>query len=206
MKDIPINAKVQCSDSACGKSTNVLINPVTHEVTHVVVQDKSLPDNSTRMVPFDKVASATQNQITLSCTRDEVAHMQPFAVTRFIQETGSGQAYSSGGAYTSQYVINDTGYDSFQVENIPQGELSVYCGMHVEASDGKIGKLDELVLDPKSGDITHLQMREGHLWGVKDVAIPVSAVDFVDEDTVYLKLEKSAVKALPAVPVKRKSD
>jgi sporulation protein YlmC with PRC-barrel domain len=78
--------------------------------------------------------------------------------------------------------------------------------MHVEASDGKVGKLDELVLDPKSGDITHLQMREGHLWGKKDVAIPVSAVDFVDEDTIYLKLEKKAVKALPAVPVKRKAD
>ena len=206
MKDIPINANVQCSDSACGKSTNVLINPVTHKVTHVVVQDKSLPDNPTRMVPFDKVASATQKQITLSCSKDEVAHMQPFIVTRFIQESGSGQAYATGAEYTSQYVLNDTAYDSFQVEDIPQGELSVYCGMHVEASDGKVGKLDELVLDPKSGDITHIQMREGHLWGKKDVAIPVSAVDFVDEDTVYLKLEKKAVKALPAVPVKRKAD
>jgi sporulation protein YlmC with PRC-barrel domain len=206
MKEIPINAEVQCSDNACGKSTNILINPVTHKVTHVVVQDKSLPDNPTRMVPFDKVASATQKQITLSCSKDEVAHMQPFIVTRFIQETGSGQAYASGGAYTSQYVINDTGYDSFQVENIPQGELAVYCGMHVEASDGKVGKLDELVLDPKSGYITHLQMREGHLWGKKDVAIPVSAVDFIDEDTVYLKLEKNGVRSLPAVPVKRKAD
>ena len=100
-------------------------------------------------------------------------------------------------------MLNDTAYDSVKEEQIPQGELSVYSGMHVQASDGKVGKLDELVLDPKSGDITHLQMREGHLWGKKDVAIPVSAVDFVDEDTIYLKLDKKAVMALPAVPVKR---
>ena len=32
---------------------------------------------------------------------------------------------------------------------VPVGELSVYSGMEVEATDGKIGKLDELVLDPK---------------------------------------------------------
>jgi sporulation protein YlmC with PRC-barrel domain len=203
MTDIPLKAKVQCSDGPCGKSTNVIINPVTHQVTHVVVQDKKLPEYATRMVSIDKVASATHNQITLSCTLDEVARMDPFIITRFIQESGSGQAYGSGEAYTSQYVLNDTAYDSVKEEQIPQGELSVYSGMHVQASDGKVGKLDELVLDPKSGDITHLQMREGHLWGKKDVAIPVSAVDFVDEDTIYLKLDKKAVKALPAVPVKR---
>jgi sporulation protein YlmC with PRC-barrel domain len=203
MTDIPLKANVQCSDSPCGKSTNVIVNPITHQVTHVVVQDKKLPQYATRLVPIDKVASATHNQITLSCTLDEVARMDPFIITRFIQESGSGQAYGSGEAYTSQYVLNDTAYDSVKEEQIPQGELSVYSGMHVQASDGKVGKLDELVLDPKSGDITHLQMREGHLWGKKDVAIPVSAVDFVDEDTIYLKLDKKAVKALPAVPVKR---
>ena len=204
MPDIPLKANVLCSDSPCGKSTNLILNPVTHKVTHLVLQDKKLPDHSTRIVPIDKVASTTQNQITLSCTRDEVALMDPFIVTRFIQETSSGTAYGSGEAYYSHYVINDTGYDSVQEENVPEGELSVYCGMHVKASDGKVGKLDELVLDPKSGDITHIQMREGHLWGKKDVAIPVSAVDFLDDDTVYLKLDKKAVKALPAVPVKRK--
>jgi sporulation protein YlmC with PRC-barrel domain len=131
--------------------------------------------------------------------------MKPFIVTRYVQESGSGQAYASGEAYYSQFVVNDTAYDSFQDERIPHGELAVHCGMDVKASDGKVGKLDELVLDKDSGDITHLQMREGHLWGKKDVAIPVSSVDFVDEDTVYLKLDKKAIKSLPAVPVKRKS-
>ena len=75
--------------------------------------------------------------------------------------------------------------------------------MHIEASDGKVGRLDALVLDPTSGDITHLLLREGHLWGKKDVAIPISAVDFCDADTVYLKLDKAAIKALPAVSVKQ---
>jgi hypothetical protein len=64
--------------------------------------------------------------------------------------------------------------------------------------------LDELLLDPQSGAITHLQMREGHLWGKKDVSIPVADVDFADEKTVYLKIDKAAVAALPAVSVKRK--
>jgi hypothetical protein len=58
-------------------------------------------------------------------------------------------------------------------------------------------------MDPKNGEITHLLMREGHLWGVKDVTVPISAVDTTDGKTIYLKLDKKAVKALPTAPVKR---
>ena len=56
MTDIPLNAKVQCSDEACGKTTNVILNPVTRQVTHIVLKDKSLGDNQTRMVPVENVA------------------------------------------------------------------------------------------------------------------------------------------------------
>jgi hypothetical protein len=46
--------------------------------------------------------------------------------------------------------------------------------------------------------------QEGAKWrGKKDVAIPVSDVDFCDADTFYLRLAEASVKALPAVRVKR---
>ncbi len=51
-----------------------------------------------------------------------------------------------------------------QAENMPKGELGLYSGMEIGAPDGKIGKLDELMLDPKSWATTHIQMREGHPW------------------------------------------
>ncbi len=202
MTNIPLKAKVQCTDAACGKTTNVIVNPVNLQVTHVVVEDKKLPSYSTRLVSVDKVAGATADQVTLNCSFDDVAAMQPFIVNDFVQQSGSGMAYESGDAYSSQYVVNDTAYDSVQAENMPKGELGLYSGMKIEASDGKIGKLDELVLDPKTGAVTHLQMREGHLFGKKDVAIAVSDIDFTDGETIYLKLDKKTVKALPAIKVK----
>lgn len=200
--NIPINAQVKSTDAVCGKSTHVIVNPVNHQVTHFVLHDKSLPDNATRLVPVAKVASVEEKQITLNCSRADVVKMPDFIVSNFIQQSGSGMAYSSGEAYHSQYVINDTAYDTVQEENIPAGELALFSGMHIAASDGKVGKLDELVLDPKSGEITNLRMREGHLWGKKDIAIPVSAVEFIDGKTVHLKLDKEAVKALKPLPVK----
>ena len=202
MKEIPLKAKVLCSDSPCGRSTNVILNRDTRQVTHVAIEDKKLPDNPTRLVPIDKVASATHEQITLNCSRDEVIHMEPFIVSQVVQ----GSAYPSGGQYTSEYVVADSGHDVVHMEQVPDGEMALAPGMKVSASGHTVGKLDELVLDPQSGAITHLQMREGHLWGKKDVAIPVADVKFSDGETIYLTIDKDAVQALPAVPVNRKGN
>ena len=203
MTNIPINTQVECTDGSCGKSTQVILNPVNHKVTHLVIEDRHLSDSHTRLVPVGQVASVTQDKITLNCTKAEVEKMPSFIVTNFVQESPSGKAYQTLDSYTYAYVINDTGYDEFQEENIPDGELALYPGMHIKSDDDKVGKLDELVLDPERGDITHLIMREGHLWGKKVVAIPVSQVEFCDGDNIYLKLDKTAVKALPAVAVKK---
>jgi sporulation protein YlmC with PRC-barrel domain len=75
--------------------------------------------------------------------------------------------------------------------------------MAVKTGEGKVGTVDELVVDPDSGNITHLLMLKGHLWGKKDVAIPITAIDLVDADGIHLNIDKEAIKALPTVPVKR---
>jgi len=40
-------------------------------------------------------------------------------------------------------------------------------GTRVEATDGHVGHVDEFVVNPENGHITHSVMREGHLWGKK---------------------------------------
>ena len=200
--DIPLDADVQCSDGDCGTTMSLIVNPVSRTVTHVAIHDDKLPGNATRLVPTDKVANVTQNRITLECTRDDVAGMHPFLVENLVQQSPSGGANRPGAAYSAHYVFNDTAYSSVQEQDIPKGELSLVSGMHVETRDGKKGKLTELVLDPNGGQITHLLVREGHLWNKRDLAIPVGDIDLFDGDTIYLKLDEQAVRELPEVQVK----
>jgi hypothetical protein len=63
--------------------------------------------------------------------------------------------------------------------------------------------VDEFLINPDNDRITHLIMREGHLWGQKDVTIPVSPIDHYKDGTVYLKLRKKAIEKLPTIPVER---
>jgi hypothetical protein len=52
--------------------------------------------------------------------------------------------------------------------------------------------------------ITNLLMRRGHLWGTREIAVPIGQVDFVDGSTVYLKIDRTSVGALPAAKIQRK--
>jgi sporulation protein YlmC with PRC-barrel domain len=90
-----------------------------------------------------------------------------------------------------------------QVEQIPHHELAIHRGSNVEAANGPIGQVDEFIVDPTNNHITHLLLRRGHLWGKKDITIPVKEIDYIEQDNVHLKLNKDEVKALPAVAVRR---
>jgi sporulation protein YlmC with PRC-barrel domain len=91
-------------------------------------------------------------------------------------------------------------------EPIPEDELAIRRGAQVEATDGHVGRVDEFLINPDNDLITHLVLREGHLWGKKDVVIPVSQIDRFEDNTVHLKLDKSEIEALPTIPINRLSD
>ena len=58
-----------------------------------------------------------------------------------------------------------------------------------------------MVSDPRTGETTHLVLVSGHMLHKTEVTLPLSAVDRVEGDTVYLKLDKAALKEIPAIPV-----
>ena len=209
--EIPLNAQVECTGGICGRSEFVLVNPVTDKVTHLVVQEDAFP-NKEYLVPVDMVVATIANTIQLRCSQAELEKMDPFLKTRYVEqkladvyfEYGEGMN-GMGSHYYMPYVTPDiTVKVPVDVPQIPPGELAVRRGTRVSATDGQVGRVDEFVVNPDNGHITHLVMREGHLWGKKDVIIPVSAIGETIEDTLFLKLDKQQTEALPTFPLHRR--
>jgi sporulation protein YlmC with PRC-barrel domain len=202
--DIPLNVDVQCADGQCGRSTYVVVNPVTRKVTHVVVEERAFP-HTEYLVPLELIAESTPTLIRLSCAARDLIALDPFIDFEFVPgEPYFDYDYAGEEMFMWPYALPDVGEVLEEYERIPPGELAVRRGARVEATDGHVGRVDEFLVDPESEHITHLILREGHLWGQKDVTIPVSQIDRIEEDIVYLKLDKSHVEALPAVPVRRR--
>ena len=137
--------------------------------------------------------------------------MSPFIQTEFVEEKVLDYAGYRGGIsgvgsyFYMPYVTSEiTVPVTVESQQIPAGELAVHRGTRVEAKDGYVGHVDEFVVDPESGHITHLVMRQGHLWGQKDVVIPISAMVDTGDDTLFLSIDKPQIESLPAFPVRRR--
>jgi len=211
--EFTIGTSVSCSDGLCGEVSRLVTDPAALTVTHLVVQPKHKKYHG-RLVPLELVDTAT-GDITLRCTLAEFDELEPAEEVDLVE----GADYTGGyGAASSVQGYGDVGaggvgYSASGVsiggslghrvpttvnDVVPVGENQVRHGDHVHATDGEIGEVQGFVVDPGDHRVTHVLLREGHLWGRKEVAIPVSAVVDMD-DGIRLNLTKQQVEDLPPV-------
>ena len=196
-----IGAEVSCTDGACGKLSRVVVDPVARVVTHLIVEPRRGHEPA-RLVPLGLVDSAA-GEIQLNCTSAEFDVLDPAEETRFITEGMDVPNYRpTDVVFWPHYGYRGAGGDLVTSDTIPVGEVEIHRGAHVHASDGQIGLVEGLVVDPGSQRVTHVLLQEGHLWGRKDVAIPISTVTRV-ADRIEVSLSKQQVQDLPPVDIDR---
>jgi len=201
-----IGARVSCTDGPCGEVSRVVIDPVAEAVTHLAVEPAHRLGLA-RLVPVDE-AGQSADGIILHCTLAEFEQLPSAEETQFVPGTRGYEVYGPEQVLSWPYYrLGDTVMfpdqegqvsQTVTVDTIPAGEVAVRRGDHVHATDATIGQVQGLVIDPASHHVTHVLLQEGHLWGRKQVAIPISAVTSVD-DGIRLSLSKQEVADLPPV-------
>ncbi|MGH7640643.1 MAG: PRC-barrel domain-containing protein [Candidatus Dormibacteria bacterium] len=174
-------------------------------------------------MPLDLVQTATK-EIQLRCTLTQFEALEEAEETRFLPGARGQWGYGQGQMMSLPYFGlgmgglgmgglgmgmggmgmggmgmggMGMGPQAVTTDRVPVGEVEVRRGDHVHATDGTIGRVQGLVIDADH-QVTHVLLDEGHLWGEKQVSIPISAVTGVD-DGVHLNLTKDQVRDLPPV-------
>ncbi|MHB1988840.1 MAG: PRC-barrel domain-containing protein [Acidimicrobiales bacterium] len=217
--EFTIGSEVACSDGACGVLSRVVVDPLARALTHLVVEPRH-PSGLGRLVPIGLVDSSS-GDIRIGCTVAEFETLEPAEETRFLPgatgEWGYGQGQMLSWPYYGLGGMGGMGIGGIGMgglgagamgtvppvvsyDKVPTGEVDVKRGERVHATDGAIGRVQGLVIDPGDHHVTHVLLDEGHLWGQKRVAIPISVVTGV-EDGVRLSLTKEQVRELPPVDV-----
>jgi sporulation protein YlmC with PRC-barrel domain len=212
-----IGDEARCTDGVCGEMTRVVVDPVAQTVTHLVVEPKGRAGLA-RLVPLGLVDTSA-GDVRLQCTLADFEHLDAAEETQFVPGSGGYAAYGPQQVSTWPYYgltpgaelpgEVDLGVAGFSptvtYDRIPLGEVEVRRGDPVEATDGHIGHIQGLVVNPGDHHVTHVLLQEGHLWGRKDVAIPIKAVSRAG-DTIRLNLSKHEVQDLPPVDFARHAD
>jgi len=188
--EFTIGARASCSDGPCGEVRRIIVDPAAGTVTHLVIEHQHRHQPG-RLVPLDLVGT-TAGEVRLSCTIAEFDELDPAEEEQVVEGRGAGVPAAPGGAPTgiphlARVTVKDV---------VPVGEAEISPGDHVHAVDGEIGEVQGFLVDPGDHHVTHVLLKEGHLWGRKEVAIPVSAVTGTTEG-IRLNITKQQVEDLP---------
>ncbi len=203
-----IGAAAACNDGPLGAVSRVVVDPVARDVTHLVIEPEHR-SGLARLVPLSLV-DASGEGVQVRCTRAEFDDLPPAEETDFLPGGSGYESYAQHEAYYWPYFGLEGGADPLMAnasamvtrDTLPPGEVGVRRGERVHATDGEIGKVEGLVVEPVQGHVTHVLLQEGHLWGRKQVAIPIGAVTRL-EGGIAVSLSKGAIEALPAVDLAR---
>jgi hypothetical protein len=201
--EFTIGSQVTCSDGVCGELKRVVVEPLAHVLTHLVVEPRLRP-GAGRLVPVDLVGSAAK-EIRLRCTKAEFDALEEAKETHFLPGASGDWGYAQEQLLAQPYyrlaagaLSPDAEPQEIRFDRVPPGEVEVRRGDQVHAADGDIGRIRGLVVDSSGDHVTHVLLDEGHPWGQKRVAIPIAAVKRV-KDGVQLELTRNEVRDLPPV-------
>ncbi len=210
-----IGARVSCRNgSAIGHLKRVVADPLAGCLTHLVV-GPARGQAHDRLVPIG-MAHVAASAIVLACDAAGFEDLQPAVETEFIaaslDESGYGpdETYlwpnyglSAGGMGTPGFRLSarafngNVGHDVVS-DQVPLDDVELRRGSAVVATDGPIGHLHGLIIDQADARITHLLLQHGHLWGHREVAIPLDCVMTMTGD-IHLNVSKDVVAELPDV-------
>lgn len=212
---LELGRPVRCTDEVVGELADLVVDPVRKRVTHLVVRPKHGLGNG-HLVPIE-LATADDTEISLSCTAkdvQELPHAEEYSYLRLdelpvddpewdvgVTDVLALPYYESAGldGYAEGYV-GDVG---IVYDRVPKGEVEVRRSSSVVTSDGKhVGEVDGFLVDDDD-QITHFVLERGHLWGRREVTVPIGAVEKVQSDAVIVKLSVDEIGALPSHKVRR---
>ena len=192
-------------DACRGEVLAVVIDPAAGTVSHLVVEPKGRRGLA-RLVPLDLV-DATSGQIRLGCTEPEFENLD--AAEQTLAEFALGYqapvqllpvGWRGAGGPTVEGGTIPRIPETETIDVVPAGEAEEHRGDHVHATDGDIGQVHGLRIDPDTRQVTHVLVSEGHLWAHKDVAIPFGEVSGFD-DGIRLSISRQQVRDLPSADI-----
>lgn len=211
---LELGCPVRCSDGMFGELGDVVIDPTRRRVTHLVVQP--LHEHAkARLVPVGlaRPANTMEPEIVASCTLAEMRRLplvQEFAYLRVSDALAADPDWEIGvhevfalPYYTDPAPPEADAPVAMTYDRVPKGSIELRRSSSVMSADGhRVGHVDGFIVDSED-EITHLVLDHGHLWGRREVTIPINAVARVESDAAILGLSKDEVGALEQVPVRR---
>src|SRR3954451_23552621 len=211
---LDLGSGVHCTDAAFGELADVIVDPISRRVTHLVVEPHGHHERA-RLVPIDRVQPAGDG-LALDYSIADVEALEPLHESAYMRAGGTVAADPDWDlgiedvlALPLYQELNGMGtaidpdpHVIVSYDRIPKHEVEIRRSSAVLSTDGHhLGEVEGFLVG--GGETADIVLARGHLWGRREIVIPASAVERVQNDSITLSLTKQQVGALDVRHVHR---
>ncbi len=210
-----LESPIQLADETECKLLDVVIDSEQRVVTHLVVS-LAHREHLARLVPIGDIQTDPSEALTITHSRADFERYPYVESSTFVRidepivvedgwELGIERVLTLP-SYSSDFPEMGMPFDTFvevAYDVIPEHtvELRKESVVYLDGGD-RCGHVEGFVIAGE-GKVTHVVLQRGHLWGKRDITIPVESIKRIGLDEVHLRLTQDEVDRLPHVPVVR---
>ena len=192
---LTLDERIRCSDGVAGTLSDVIVDPGTRRITHVVI---TADGDVARLVPIGLLGAPQ----ALTCSSESLREFEAIREYAFLRldEFPHGDDRHDVGVETMITVPDTMGEidpsSGLVYDLIPKGDAELRHTSDIYSADGhRLGNLDSVVHE--DGALTHVLYHSGHWFWSRRRAIPIAEIERISTDIVTTRLGRSEVEALP---------
>jgi uncharacterized protein YrrD len=199
--EIRTGVPVVAGDDEIGQVDRVVVQPGSGEVAGIVVR-KGLILRRDVFIPIEAVEDADEDVVRVRLSREEIDRLPELRDGELLAPSADwrppdgratdGVLFRVPRADETRGLVPARGGQAGSA----LGGRPVRAGMRVVCSDGDAGRLDLVLLEPRTRRATAFVVRRGAILG-RDTIVPLDWVRQIDADAVVLDVPRSALNALP---------
>jgi sporulation protein YlmC with PRC-barrel domain len=176
--NIEIGARVRTSDDRdVGAVHRVVVDLERQAVASIVVLKGRLLSRDI-LVPLEYVERADEGGVMLRLTEGELEKLPDFSYNEILTPPPTW-------AFPLPYPGGAVYIPVSQRERLGGNEVDLTPGVKVYAIDGEVGEVEEVEIDPRTGQVDAFWIKTGGL-GSHDLRVPAEWVDTVGEQGIRL--------------------
>lgn len=201
-------------DEKAGHIDRVVIDPRTHEITHIVVR-KGFLFTEDKLLPVTMVDRTTEDRVTLNVDKSKLDTLPNYEDTEYIPLDPADFPDAQLEPYNTGFAMPLYWYPTFGAgypgpllppaappyvvdteKNTPKGTIALREGAAVRSSNGDdVGRIERIFTHEDK--VSHFLISQGMIFKEKKV-IPSGWVTNITDEEVQLAVPTSVLKRLPA--------
>lgn len=177
----------RCIDGRIGSLRGFVINPIFMKLSNIIIHYRYMEYH----IPAENIARSTSDSVMLSLKCEEL---------RSLPAISTNDAFLFSHYFNREYNLDPDAYSEYEEtvgKSVPihAGEMPIKHDNQIFCTDGKIGSLKRILIEPDTKEVKYIYVRRNFLRQNAAIKISAKNIDDIYYNCILLKIDTKTSRA-----------